>query len=378
MGNRTRNMPPDQTPNLSNEQRINVMLQHNSDNDSIFYTLSRLAHNLHVHQDDATRAKLAEKFGIPCPPFDKLARQRLLEQIRKCKCAYMKENALLNESLAYSMDDDDDGSARSLADIDIVQINRFSTGIETLDAMLGRSDDGEAGLPEGVCLLFGAAKGIGKTRLTVQVAAHVGNPNAQPDAYGNHGVLYIQNEESLDVFRSRAAQKVWTDTHKILLSSSNNLEQHVALIDRHRPKLIIIDSLQDTMQSRFHGGLMNMMCTYKGIAKTNRCTFWLISHVTTKGEIKGGTYPGHKVDIEMTAERMPFNQGEFIIHCDKKNRYGATGKKAVFAHTPAGVVAVKENLSRNFVMNSSTLVIPAANKVENIALTRIPRQEVGT
>lgn len=364
MGNRSNNAPPDQTPNLSNEQRINVMLQQNVDNDSIFYMLSRLPHNLHVHQDDATREKLAKKFGIDCPDFDKTARQRLLEQIRKCKSSYIKANGelLADESLK-----EDDGSALPISAIDKVQIKRFSTGLNELDEMFGTSDGEQIGLPEGICLLFGAGKGIGKTRLTVQVAAHVGAPDAKPDEHGNCGVLYIQNEEKLEVFRSRAA-RCWSDKHKILLSSSDNLTQHAALVDKHRPKLIIIDSIQDTRQSRFQSGLINMLVTYKSIASSNRCTFWLISHVNTQGKIKGGTYTGHKVDIEMVAERVPFNPSEFIIHCNEKNRYGGTNKKIVLMHTDEGVVPVRDTVSRKFSTTRLGLAVPAPKPVEPVVL----------
>jgi predicted ATP-dependent serine protease len=361
MGNQSKKAPPDQTPNLTNEQRINIMLQQNADNDSIFYTLSRLPINLQVHQDSTTREKLANKFGIPCPTFDKVARQRLLEQIRKCKSAYLKAHG---ELIAEETLKEDDGSAMPISAIDKVEIKRFSTGIAALDDMLGESDNGQKGLVEGTCLLFGAGKGIGKTRLTVQVAAHVGRPNAVPDEHGNCGVLYIQNEEKLEVFRSRAA-RCWSDNHKILLSSSDNLTQHAALVDKHRPKLIIIDSIQDTRQSRFHAGLINMLVTYKSIASSNRCTFWLISHVNTQGKIKGGTYTGHKVDIEMTAERVPFNPSEFVINCNEKNRYGSTNKKVIFVHTDQGVVPIEDGKSRKLSMNSANMNVgaPAQNRV---------------
>ena len=364
MGNISKTPPPDQTPNLTNEQRINVMLQQNVDNDSIFYTLSRLPNNLHVHQDETTRQKLATKYGISCPAFDKTARQRLMEQIRKCKTAYLKANGELaaDDSLK-----DDDGSAMPISAIDQVEINRFSTGLKELDEMLGKSENGQIGLPEGICLLFGAGKGIGKTRLTVQVAAHVGAPDSESDEHGNSGVLYIQNEEKLEIFRSRAA-RCWSDQHKILLSSSDNLTQHAALVDKHRPKLIIIDSIQDTRQSRFQSGLINMLVTYKSIASSNRCTFWLISHVNTQGKIKGGTYTGHKVDIEMVAERVPFNPSEFIIHCNEKNRYGGTNKKVVLMHTDQGVVPVQDTINRAFTTTRLGLAVPAPRPIEAVRM----------
>lgn len=56
--------------------------------------------------------------------------------------------------------------------------------------------------------------------------------------------------------------------------------------------------------------------------------------------LKGGTYAGHKVDIEMIARRNKTDPAEFIIACDEKNRYGATGKRAVFRHTDRGILSI--------------------------------------
>ena len=91
--------PRDQGEGLTNEQRINVLLQQGLDNDSIFYSLSRLRSNLETISEDDQRKKLSQKFHCECPRYNKIAHQRLLEQIRKCKSKYMKDNEeLINKS----------------------------------------------------------------------------------------------------------------------------------------------------------------------------------------------------------------------------------------------------------------------------------------
>lgn len=334
MGRKNVVIPKDQGAGLSNEQRIGVLLQHTCDNESVFYALCRMRPNLAAIEDNESRRRYARNHGVECPAFDATFRQRLMEQIRKVKCRYLDE---VREDEILKPSKSDDGSAVRVADIDIVDIPRFSLGIPALDQILGKDDKtGMYGMPKGACLIFGAEKGTGKTRLSVEVAANVGSPYRHVDANGNNGVLYIQNEEKISIFRTRAA-KSWTDEHNIWVSSSDNLLQHQSLIDKHKPKLVIIDSMQDTIQSRYIGGLMNMLTTYKAIAEDTGISFWLISHLTVKGTIKGGSYPGHKVDIELIAKRNKEDKALFDVSCPTKNRYGATDIVATFRHTEAGV-----------------------------------------
>ena len=333
MGRVSKSVTADQGATLNNEQRINLLLQQSSDNDTVMYVLCRLKPNLAAIEDDKQRSSLAAKFHIETPPFDKVFRQRLLEQIRKCKS---KLNRDLHELQIHESLQEDDGQARELSEIPVVPIPRFNLGIESLNELMGQDPlTGDYGLPYGVSVAFGAPAGIGKTRLMVQVAAAVGNPLSTEDEFGNNGVLYIQNEEKLEVFRSRYA-KSWSDEHRILLSNSDDLLQHAALIDKHRPRLVVIDSVQDTRQARLSAGTINMLKTYKAIATSSKCSFVLISHVTTKGEIKGGTYPGHKVDIELVAKKGK-QKGVFSVLCPKKNRYGPSRIAADFIHLDNGV-----------------------------------------
>jgi predicted ATP-dependent serine protease len=162
---------------------------------------------------------------------------------------------------------------------------------------------------------------------------------------------------------------MWSNNHLIMLSSSDNLVQQVALVHEHRPRLVIIDSIQDTRQARFSAGIANMMSTYKAIAGDLHCSFWLISHVNTEGKLKGGTYVGHKVDIELIAEKL-LNPSEFVVKCGEKNRYGATGKNAVFMHTPEGIVAVAAENHRAFAMSSHNLMAKAAVPMQGAPVLR--------
>lgn len=358
--------PRDQGESLTNEQRIGVLLQQGLDNDTIFYVLTKNKSNIATIDDDEQRRKHAEKYECPCPPFDKVARQRLMEQIRKCKSRYKMDNEELD---LYDSLREDDGSARSIKDIPIVDIPRFSLGIDSLDQLLGSDPiNKQVGMPCGSVLILGASKGTGKTRLSVKIAANVGDPKRGKDEKGNEGVLYIQNEEKVEIFRSRSA-KFWTPKHKILVSSSDNLIQQAALINKHRPKLIMIDSIDDTRQAKFAAGKQATLCAYKALAADLGCAFWIISHVNGEGNIKGGTYAGHKVDIELLARRL-MSPVEFVIECPEKNRYGATGKSAWFMHTPEDIVAIEKKTNRSFSMSEGKKLDAVAVPLRGVNVLR--------
>lgn len=336
MARTSENLPPDQIEHYTNEQRINLLLHQGTDNDTILYNLCRLRHNLPAVVRDDDRLKLANNFGVVSPKYDALFRQRLMEQIRKCKHRYLLECKDINVHTKEG-----DGKARHVSEITPSHSPRFSLGMKGVDEVLGYDPkSGSAGMPRGATLVFGAPKGMGKTRLSVQIAAAVGHPEYPPDEEKElDGVLYIQNEEKIEVFLGRNG-KLWTKNHKILISDSDDLNQHEQLIYEHRPRLVIIDSVQDTRQARFSSGIPLILSRYKATATSLGTAFWLISHVNQKGTLKGGSYIGHKVDIEMIARRNKFDPSEFIIACDEKNRYGPSGKRAVFRHMNDGIVSV--------------------------------------
>jgi sRNA-binding carbon storage regulator CsrA len=186
-----------------------------------------VTNDIAIGRDDE-RVKIANKFGVVAPKHDALFRQRLMEQIRKCKHRYLSE---CQELSALDMLRDDDGTARHVSEIERIHSPRFSLGLKGVDEVLGTDPvSGTEGLPRGACLIFGAPKGMGKTRLTVQIAAAVGHPDYPPDEEMDlNGVLFIQNEEKVEVFLGRNG-KSWTNKHNILLSSSDNLTQHESLI----------------------------------------------------------------------------------------------------------------------------------------------------
>jgi predicted ATP-dependent serine protease len=338
MGRKSVTPPKNNVETATNEQIINKYLFDGHDVDTLFFLLTRHKRNFAFIKNDKERHDLCVKHGIPVVDFDAKGRQRLQEQIRKCKSAYSKQEESIDILRSLS---ENDGSALKVSEIPVITIPRFSTGIEEIDYVFGKDAiTNQVGIPEGSCTVVGSPKGVGKTRLMVKLASLVGKSGVRSNSRGDSGVLYIQNEEKKEIFRSRYA-RFWTDKHNIRLSASNDLLQQLALINEFRPMLVIIDSLQDTLQARHPRGMATILSAYKSVAETAGTSFLIISHVNGEGKLKGGTYIGHKIDIELILERGMI-PGEFTVSCPEKNRYGSSGRIAMFRHTDDGVEVIRD------------------------------------
>lgn len=330
MARKSNSAPMNVVESLSNEQHINILLQLGHDNDAIMYCLVQMKDNLAAVEDDSIRVILSTKFGVECPSFNKLFHQRLLEQIRKCKCAYKedsKNSVFLEESTT-------DFGARSLVEIPREQVPRFSCGIPDLDKVFGTGKNGVSGIPTGSITTFGSVEKVGKTRLMVVLSKHIAM-NKEVDERGNSGVLYFQNEEYPSYFLENEA-KSWTNDMNIRLSSNLELNNQLCLIREHKPKFVVIDSVQYTSQARYKSGLLVMMMAFRDLARERGTSFCLVSHLNNDGKLSGGNFLREQPDISLVA-RGDETGLAFFVECTH-NRYGSTSSRPVFIHTDTGVV----------------------------------------
>lgn len=317
---------------ISNEHRINEMLHKDDSNDAIFYVLTHQKNNLHCLKDEISRHRMAERYAIECPVYDGTAAQRLHEQIRKCRSAF--DEGMTNIS-HLEMVKPSSGKPLHIKNIKPIEVKRFSLGIEPFDAMLG------GGMPVGALALLGMPRKTGKTRLSTKIAKNIGNPRLGPDENGNEGVLYIQNEEMLGVFVGRYGKK-WRKSDVIHLSDSFRLTEHMAAITELKPKLVIIDSIQEVAEAKTSAGMAHCLSSYKCIASERGISMLILSHLNGKGEVKGSTYLQHKVDIILKGEKGD-TEGSFKVYCDG-TRYGISGEDVYFFHTATDVVATSSDL----------------------------------
>ncbi len=120
-------------------------------------------------------------------------------------------------------------TARRLADISTTERkSRILTGISELDRVLG------GGIVLGGVVLLSGEPGVGKSTMLLQLCGAISN---------QHTVLYITGEESVRQVKLRAARlKVPQDN--IFLAAENDVDEICGLIEKEKPDLVVIDSIQ--------------------------------------------------------------------------------------------------------------------------------------
>ena len=141
-------------------------------------------------------------------------------------------------------------SARVLQDIDLQDQPRFSSGAEEFDRVLG------GGLVPGSAILVGGYPGAGKSTLLLQTMCHLA---------GTMEALYITGEESPQQVAMRA-QRLQLPTDQLRLMSETNVEAIVASVEELKPKVLVVDSIQEVGKVsrrlarlpavRFHRGIL--------------------------------------------------------------------------------------------------------------------------
>jgi DNA repair protein RadA/Sms len=162
-------------------------------------------------------------------------------------------------------------------------------------------------------------------------------------------VLLVTGEESPAQVGLRAARLGGAAEVEIL--AETELETVCATIERERPAVCVIDSVQ-TLNSAQLGSAPGSVAQVRecaallaATAKAQGTALLLVGHVTKEGLIAGPRVLEHMVDAVLNFEG---DRGHaFRILRASKNRYGSTQEVGVFAMTGAGLETV-ENPSELF------------------------------
>lgn len=215
-----------------------------------------------------------------------------------------------------------------LGDVSDQQVARVSVGINELDRVLG------GGIVPGSVVLIGGDPGIGKSTLLLQVLAGLMNKLKS---------LYVSGEESLQQINMRA-KRLGLDVTDLECLTETNVEQILAVADKQKPGLMIIDSIQtlysDNVQSA-PGSVSQVRDTAAGLvryAKQMNCAVVLVGHVTKDGALAGPRILEHMVDAVLYFQSDEGSRYRVIRAF--KNRFGAVNELGVFAMTGLGLKEV--------------------------------------
>ena len=216
-----------------------------------------------------------------------------------------------------------------LTDVSADDETRSTTGIGELDRVLG------GGIVPGSLVLVGGDPGIGKSTLLLQVCRQMAEMKK---------ILYISGEESQAQIRLRA-NRMGKFSPNLLLLCETNLETIRGVIEKERPELVIIDSIQ-TMYSEEVSSAPGSVSqvrestnVFMQLAKGLCISIFIVGHVTKEGTVAGPRVLEHMVDTVLYFEGD--RHASYRILRAVKNRFGSTNEIGVFEMRQDGLAEVE-------------------------------------
>ncbi|WP_422111606.1 DNA repair protein RadA [Gardnerella sp. DNF00571G] len=239
-----------------------------------------------------------------------------------------KANAIASLSLDSSVD------AQPISNIQADNGIRIHTGFSEFDRVLG------GGLVPGSVTLIAGEPGIGKSTLLLETAGKVAKNGGESK---ESIVLYISGEESKSQVKLRAS-RINAISQNLLLASTTDLNTALALIEKYKPTLAIVDSAQTIVSSDVDGitggstQVREVASALIDVAKTCNIPVLLVGHVTKDGSIAGPRTLEHLVDTVCQFEGD--SQTALRMLRAVKNRFGPTDEVGCFDMSGCGIEEV--------------------------------------
>ena len=216
-----------------------------------------------------------------------------------------------------------------LVDVEADEAERIPTGVPELDRVLG------GGLVPASLVLVGGEPGVGKSTLLLSALAAISN---------DRRALLVTGEESTAQVKLRAARL--GGAGKVEILAETELETVCATLERERPEVCVIDSVQ-TLYSSEIGSAPGSVAQVREaaarllrVAKQSHVATFLVGHVTKDGTVAGPRVLEHLVDCVLQFEGDRY-QAHRVLRATK-NRFGSTNELGVFEMTGTGLVGVPE------------------------------------
>jgi DNA repair protein RadA/Sms len=216
-----------------------------------------------------------------------------------------------------------------LVDVEAEAAERMLTGVPELDRVLG------GGLVPASLVLVGGEPGVGKSTLLLTALRELGKTRT---------ALLITGEESAAQVKLRAVRLGGAGEVRIL--AETELETVCATLERERPAVCVIDSVQ-TLYSSEIGSAPGSVAQVREaaarllrVAKESNVATFLVGHVTKDGAVAGPRVLEHLVDCVLQFEGDRYHEHRILRAV--KNRFGSTNELGVFEMTGAGLVGVPD------------------------------------
>ncbi len=216
-----------------------------------------------------------------------------------------------------------------LADVEVEDAERIPTGVPELDRVLG------GGLVPASLVLVGGEPGVGKSTLLLMALAAISCERR---------ALLVTGEESTAQVKLRAARLGGAEQVEIL--AETNLEVVCATLERERPDVCVIDSIQTLYSAEVSSApgsvsqVREAAARLLRVGKESGVALFLVGHVTKDGSVAGPRVLEHLVDCVLQFEGDRYHAHRVLRAA--KNRFGSTTELGVFEMTGAGLQGVPD------------------------------------
>ncbi len=214
-----------------------------------------------------------------------------------------------------------------LVDVEVDEAERIATGVPELDRVLG------GGLVPASLVLVGGEPGVGKSTLLLTALRCMSEARR---------TLLVTGEESAAQVKLRAARL--GGAGKVEILAETELETVCATLEKERPAVCVIDSVQTLYSSELGSapGSVGQVREAAGrllrVAKESGIATILVGHVTKDGSVAGPRVLEHLVDCVLQFEGDRYHEHRILRAV--KNRFGSTNELGVFEMTGAGLEGV--------------------------------------
>ncbi|MFM8016730.1 MAG: DNA repair protein RadA, partial [Actinomycetota bacterium] len=238
------------------------------------------------------------------------------------------ESAVVSKTVAVSRALNSATEPLPISDIAHSESVAMATGVAEFDRVL------DGGLVPGSVTLVSGEPGIGKSTLLLQIAS------TWPGR-----ALYVSAEESVQQVRLRAKRLEANDDDTYLVSAMS-LGDIVGAIDKVKPSLVVVDSVQtiadETIESAPGSVTQVRECSFRLVqeAKARNIAILIVGHVTKDGNIAGPRLLEHVVDTVVSFEGDRLHALRMVRAI--KHRFGTTNELGLFEMTESGLVGVPD------------------------------------
>lgn len=233
-------------------------------------------------------------------------------------------------------------AAQTLDDAVELSGERIDTGIPGLNRVFGkkRNDPGPWGLHRPSSVVLGGAHGCGKTTLLMIMLALM--REREKVLITTEQILSEVKSNLVDLGLGHYAGEIAAYS---LLDEGNTLDAAVAVLDKIRPRVVVIDSVTElrdptsSVRDRF-SQMVAIIKYFKADAERHKRAIVMTAHLTKDSTVTGKSEQLHAVSTVMMFERHKHNPSLRVLHCPDKNRFGDTTEKAYFEMGSQGLTEV--------------------------------------